>query len=118
LSGPDPFGPLFAAKLRLSCSYLLHVNLRNGETENYMVLNNESIECSLSYDSSAYQVMGGLHVAYALPVFGSSSHGGITGLLLEPTEQERGQYRRIGQFLFWNKEDSKSFELALATYAY
>ncbi|KAF2787707.1 HET-domain-containing protein [Melanomma pulvis-pyrius CBS 109.77] len=118
-SGPDPFGQLSGASLHLSCDCLLYVFLRRGPLdEDYMVLNHESIECIISLDGRESDFTKGLQVAYALPVFGDSSSSGITGLLLEPTGLKTGQYRRIGQFRFWNSELSESFELALTGYPY
>ena len=55
-----------------------------------------------------------VHEAVALPVFGSSDSGHISGLILEPTKQQKGQYRRLGSFRLYKSKYCKAFEAASA----
>jgi hypothetical protein len=48
-----------------------------------------------------------LHV---LPVNGYGGGTAIVGLLLQPTGRAQGQYRRVGQFTFWDEWSSREFE--------
>ncbi len=114
LSGLDPFGPLPAAKLRLSCSYLLQVNIRSRGRNQYLDFNHESFQCTISNDYVKHYAEGLLQRKYALPVF-EISFGQITGLLLAPSPQ-RGQYQRLGTFEIWGIDVPQAFGDALNTY--
>lgn len=54
----------------------------------------------------------GTRKAVALPVFGSSRKGHISGLIIEPTKQEKGQYRRLGFFCIQVSKYCEVFEAA------
>jgi hypothetical protein len=113
-SGPDPMGQLSMANLCLSCSCLLHVTLQIGDEKAYMIVAGNFIKVLIHLDCSDEADDSKLHGALAMPVFGSSASGRITGLILEPTRTKKGQYRRIGQFNFYKQKHSKAFENASA----
>jgi hypothetical protein len=92
LCGPDPFGPISAACLRLRCSSLLLVSIRTGgdsSGEQILILGHESFTWHNSLEDSFPHHEERIQIAYALPVYGNYHTGGIIGLLLEPTGQKR-----------------------------
>jgi Heterokaryon incompatibility protein (HET) len=111
-SGPDPLGQLSAANLCLSASCLLRVTFQHGDDKSYMIVGKNNIKVVFNFDCPREAERSRMHGALALPVYGSSSTTTITGLLLEPTGQERGQYRRLGQFRIYKAKHSKAFEEA------
>jgi hypothetical protein len=116
-SGPDPFGALSGAILRIGCNNLLQVQLIQSQDKwtGYMVVNDHSIGCRIFEDVSTPYGVERVNKVYALPLFGTTSiDSSINGLLLEATKVERGQYRRVGCFKFDNGRDSKSFERVLS----
>ena len=48
-----------------------------------------------------------LHV---LPINGYGGGTATVGLLLQPIGRAQGQYRRVGQFIFWDERSSREFE--------
>jgi hypothetical protein len=55
-----------------------------------------------------------VHTAMALPVFGSSDIGHMSGLIIEPTKQKKGQYQRLGSFRLSKGMHCELFEAAAA----
>ncbi|CAO2652291.1 Nn.00g005740.m01.CDS01 [Neocucurbitaria sp. VM-36] len=108
-AGADALGQLSSASLRLGCTRLLHVTLQFEVETDYMTVANKKFEALVSVDQgNATKV----HEAVALPIFGSSDSGRILGLFLEPTTQQKGQYRRLGIFDLYKSKHCKAFEAA------
>jgi hypothetical protein len=121
LVSSDDFGPISGANLQASCDLLLHVHLRADslERKEYMVLKETTIECLIHLDFLPQKDEDEIHEAYALLITVRLPNGHITGLLLKPSTQGKGVYRRVGIFQFWNEELLQSFiETAAAEYPY
>jgi hypothetical protein len=114
----DPFGQLSMAQLRLSCLYLVDVCIKTTTTKRsvleevgkgVLIIGGESLYCQILFDCLGEDENCKFQKAKAMPVFMTSGFG-ATGLLLEPTGEERGQYERIGWFGFLELEASEAFE--------
>jgi hypothetical protein len=91
--------------------YGVHVTLQTELERVYMTVAKEKIKATIrSGEGDATKV----HEAVALPVFGSSDSGHISGLVLEPTKQQKGRYRRLGSFRLYKSKYCKAFEAASA----
>ena len=107
-------GQLSMAQLRLSCLYLVDVGVELNESLGgvlgVLIIDGQSFGSSISFDRLGEDENYKLQEAKAMPVFMAPGLGPI-GLLLEPTGEQRGQYRRIGWFSFFvaSLEDSKAF---------
>jgi hypothetical protein len=109
--GADALGQLSSVKLRLGCTHLLHVTLQTELKRVYMIVAKEKIKAIICLDEGDATKV---HEAVALPVFGSSDSSHISGLILEPTKQQKGQYRRLGSFRLYKSKYCKAFEAASA----
>jgi hypothetical protein len=110
-AGADALGQLSSANLRLGCTHLLHVTLQTELERVYMTVAKEKIKAIICLDEGDATKV---HEAVALPVFGSSDSGHISGLILEPTKQQKGQYRRLGSFRLYKSKYCKAFDAASA----
>ncbi|KAH7071406.1 heterokaryon incompatibility protein-domain-containing protein [Paraphoma chrysanthemicola] len=110
-AGPDTLGQISAANLRLGCRSLLHVALEKG----YIFMAKKKVKAIIRIDEGN---TAGILEAVALPVFGSSRNGQISGLFIEPTKQEKGQYRRLGSFRIYASKYCKAFEAASTERSY
>lgn len=119
----DPLGQLSIAQLRLSCLCLVDVGVKiipivstaTGEIHAFLTVNDRSgsLYCRISFDRSGGDVYSYFKKVKAMPVFNRGEFG-VTGLLLEPTGEQRGQYQRIGWFSFFfsslsNRKDFASY---------
>jgi hypothetical protein len=109
----DSLGRLSFASLRLGCMRLLHITFGNepvndNETnEGYISVAASKIEASIRLDEGDCQMK---QRGIALPISGDADDGRIWGLLLEPTGQGKGQFRRLGAFCTLRSEDCTTFE--------
>ena len=76
-AGTDALGQSSSAKLRLSCSYLLNITKLKRESINVA---GEKIKVIISLDEGHDTKE---HKGIALPIFGCSDSGHISGLILE-----------------------------------
>ena len=115
-AGPDPLGQLAMANLQTSCSILLCIIvLRDYGIFHHAKIANEDTQFEAFYDCADDRpVPHRPYQAFAMPVYEQPSLFGKTltrGLLLQPTGQEQGQYRRFGSFIVNNGFNGiKSFE--------
>jgi hypothetical protein len=115
--GSDPFGELSMAQLRLSCVYLVDVSVEMEPTGKYLedigkgvlTIGGGSLCCRILFDCLDEDEYCKPQSAKAMPVFRTSGSE-VTGLLLNATGEERGQYQRLGWFCFEELEASKAFE--------
>lgn len=108
--GTDVLGQLSSANLRLRCNHLLHIA---EVTERHVRASNRIVGVSTILDDRFYAQV---HEAVTLPVF-HRSVGCTTifrGLLLEPTRQQKGQYRMLGTFF---TSSQPTYEALEATFA-
>lgn len=119
-SGPDQFGLISEGVLHVSCTLLLNVRIcKHSLVEYSMILKHEMIGCSIYLDQEdTYNDISedGEIGAHALPLYRNTRSGKIIGLLIKPTRQAKGVYRRIGQFKFWDEKQSDSFSAAATSY--
>jgi hypothetical protein len=110
----NPLGQLSTAELRLSCLYLVDVGVRIHESLGVvfgaLIIDGQSFNCVIYFDCLGEDEHYKLQEAKAMPVY-MTSRFGLTGLLLEHTGKQRGQYQRIGCFSFFpsSSEHSKAF---------
>jgi hypothetical protein len=114
----DPLGQLSMAQLRLSCFYLVDVGVKMRQLdstnpsgrEGVLIVGRKPLNCWISFDRLADDESHKLQKAKAMPVCMYSARE-ATGLLLEPTGKQRGQYQRIGwfYFIFGCSKNSKVF---------
>jgi hypothetical protein len=115
----DPLGQLSMAQLRLSCLSLVDVDVkirRVGSTPHdfyadggVLIIGGKSLDCWISFDYLGNDENYKLQRAKAMPILTYHGDFRVTGLLLEPTGEQRGQYQRIGWFCFIKEEASKAF---------
>jgi hypothetical protein len=99
------------AHLRLSCFYLLDVCIERStalHNSGVLIMDKKSFNCHISFDCLGKNDDYKLQRVKAMPVFTTSGLG-ITGLLLEPTEKQRGQYQRVGWFWVSALHDREAF---------
>lgn len=90
---------------------MLHAAFQHGDEDTYLIVGRAISR--LSSTLTAHEAKGStMHGAFSMPTFGSSSVATITGWFLEPTRQERAQYRRLGQFRVYRAKNSNIFEEA------
>ena len=106
----DPLGQLSMAQLRLSCLYLVNVGVIGKPGRGVLIIGGKFLKCLISFDCPGKNGNYNLQKVKAMPVFMAFKNE-VTGLLFEPTGEQRGQYRRIGWFSFFvaSLEDSKAF---------
>jgi hypothetical protein len=106
-AGTDPLGQLASANLGLGCVFLLRVAFHFDQAW-FMTAANEIVPCYVYLDEG-----GSIHQATLVPIFNTRSVIMQTwGLILEPTNQKRGQYRRRGVFCIWMDERCETFKKA------
>jgi hypothetical protein len=106
-AGTDPLGQLASANLRLGCVFLLRVTSHSDE-EWFMTVANELFPCYVYLDEG-----GSIHQATVVPIYSMHSAPMETwGLILEPTNQKKGQYRRRGAFNILGDTNYKIFKKA------
>ncbi|KAL9107667.1 MAG: hypothetical protein Q9227_007474 [Pyrenula ochraceoflavens] len=107
LSGSDPFGQVSGGKLTVSCQYILCGKLNYIGTDSQIVL---SSECKLDHRMDSEASDGSIIFVVPLVKELENEHSAITGdgqfsatdwlsgLCLQPTTVQRGEYRRLGYF--------------------
>jgi hypothetical protein len=106
-AGTDPLGQVASANLRLGCVFLLRVTFHSDERW-FMTVANELVPCVVYLDEG-----GSIHQATVVPMFNIHTSGMETwGLILEPTNQKKGQYRRLGVFRIIDDTDYEIFKKA------
>jgi hypothetical protein len=69
-----------------------------GDDDVVIAGNSHSVDVQFDCIGDYFDTM--LHV---LPVNGYGGGTATVGLLLQPTGRAQGQYRRVGQFIFWDE---------------
>jgi hypothetical protein len=106
-AGTDPLGQLASANLRLGCVFLLRVTF-HFDQEQFMTVANELVPCVVYLDEG-----GSIHQATIVPIFNEHEFFMVTwGLILEPTNQKKGQYRRQGVFQIFDDTSGEQFKKA------
>jgi hypothetical protein len=108
-AGPDPLGQLASASLQLGCSRMLQGTLRHDRGW-FMTVGNEDMRLHAFLDeiNLMYEVI----VVPLLERF-DRLDSKIWGLIIEPTKQKPGQYRRLG--VFWTVEGKDTLIKASTT---
>lgn len=108
---PAPQGPfreiLSVASLQLSCKYFIYADIE-GDEDSSIIVAGKSVSGATYFDDFSISENERLKVHIA-PVIHRDSRGCASGLMLQPTGEETGQYRRVGYFCFFGKQDSQEF---------
>ena len=101
LSPDNPFGEILSATLNLRCDYLCRANLHEIEDSDrgYTLIDMErkTFRISVLFDCSEVFENRRLRV-HLLPIYTYKTKFLCNGLILQPTGNSTGQYRRIGIF--------------------
>jgi hypothetical protein len=104
LSPDNPFGEILSATLNLRCDYLCRANLHEFEdsirgytVDTLIDLERKTFQASVLFDYSEVFENRRLRV-HLLPIYTYKTRFSCSGLILQPTGNSTGQYRRIGIF--------------------
>jgi hypothetical protein len=98
--GEDSFGQVCGGTLELECNAILR-GMICGSTKKYtltehpVAIGKSMVNLRLYWDCTQYDLLG-LH--FFIPVDSSSSSSGLNGIVVRPTGNRQGQYRRVGFF--------------------
>ncbi|KAH8775892.1 heterokaryon incompatibility protein-domain-containing protein [Hyaloscypha finlandica] len=95
-AGLDSLGAVTSGCLDVSCDFLLHAEIIEEGHRNAMLLDNVLLNVLVYFDYLAIINTP----LFVLPIIGVGGVDGIVGLLLQQTARKRGEYERIGMFVF------------------